>query len=189
VVFPAGAWFDSRLHSLIEDLERTHPAWAARGNFGWLPGARMPLRCLKDSASLGLARTSCPIPVVALGPGALLLNAPRLRATGVHKDLENPAAVDAVTGLCSAGLKVDLLSFVDERLFMLHPGIRFEERAPATAKECLRLFDRALAHQRRTKPATLLDRFMHRSLLLEFQGKSYRLKEAAEKLARKTKSR
>ena len=36
---------------------------------------------------------------------------------------------------------------------------------------------------------TLLDRLMHRSHLLEFQGRSYRLKEAAEKLARKPKSR
>jgi DNA replication protein DnaC len=31
--------------------------------------------------------------------------------------------------------------------------------------------------------STLLDRLMHRGLLLEFQGKSYRLKEAAERLA------
>lgn len=36
---------------------------------------------------------------------------------------------------------------------------------------------------------TLLDRLMHRSHLLEFDGKSYRLKEAAEKLARRPKSR
>jgi len=40
-----------------------------------------------------------------------------------------------------------------------------------------------------TTATTLLDRLMHRSHLLEFQGKSYRLKEAAEKLARKPKSR
>jgi DNA replication protein DnaC len=31
--------------------------------------------------------------------------------------------------------------------------------------------------------STLLDRLMHRGVLLEFQGKSYRLKEAAERLA------
>jgi DNA replication protein DnaC len=31
--------------------------------------------------------------------------------------------------------------------------------------------------------STLLDRLMHRGILLEFQGKSYRLKEAAERLA------
>ncbi len=35
---------------------------------------------------------------------------------------------------------------------------------------------------------TILDRLMHRSHQLEFEGKSYRLKEAAEKLARKPKS-
>jgi DNA replication protein DnaC len=40
-----------------------------------------------------------------------------------------------------------------------------------------------------TTATTLLDRLMHRSHLLEFQGKSYRLKEAAEKLARKPNSR
>lgn len=40
-----------------------------------------------------------------------------------------------------------------------------------------------------TTATTLLDRLMHRSHLLEFQGRSYRLKEAAEKLARKPKSR
>jgi DNA replication protein DnaC len=36
---------------------------------------------------------------------------------------------------------------------------------------------------------TILDRLMHRSHQLEFEGKSYRLKEAAEKLAGKPKSR
>jgi DNA replication protein DnaC len=36
-----------------------------------------------------------------------------------------------------------------------------------------------------TMGTTLLDRLMHRSLQLEFEGKSYRLKEAADKLARK----
>jgi len=40
-----------------------------------------------------------------------------------------------------------------------------------------------------TTATTLLDRLMHRSHLLEFHGRSYRLKEAAEKLARKPKSR
>jgi DNA replication protein DnaC len=40
-----------------------------------------------------------------------------------------------------------------------------------------------------TMATTILDRLMHRSHLLEFEGKSYRLKEAAEKLARKPKSR
>lgn len=40
-----------------------------------------------------------------------------------------------------------------------------------------------------TMATTLLDRLMHRSHELEFEGKSYRLKEAAEKLARKPKSR
>lgn len=35
---------------------------------------------------------------------------------------------------------------------------------------------------------TMLDRLLHRSQSLEFEGRSYRLKEAAEKLARKTKS-
>ena len=40
-----------------------------------------------------------------------------------------------------------------------------------------------------TTATTLLDRLMHRSHLLQFQGRSYRLKEAAEKLARKPKSR
>ena len=32
---------------------------------------------------------------------------------------------------------------------------------------------------------TILDRLMHRSVMLEFEGKSYRLKETAERLARK----
>jgi DNA replication protein DnaC len=36
---------------------------------------------------------------------------------------------------------------------------------------------------------TVLDRLMHRSTLLEFQGKSYRLKEAASRLAQADKSR
>jgi len=35
---------------------------------------------------------------------------------------------------------------------------------------------------------TILDRLMHRSHQLEFEGKSYRLKEAAEKLSRKPKA-
>jgi DNA replication protein DnaC len=39
-----------------------------------------------------------------------------------------------------------------------------------------------------TMASTILDRLMHRSHQLEFEGKSYRLKEAAEKLARKPKS-
>jgi DNA replication protein DnaC len=39
-----------------------------------------------------------------------------------------------------------------------------------------------------TTASTILDRLMHHSHQLEFDGKSYRLKEAAEKLARPTKS-
>ena len=35
-----------------------------------------------------------------------------------------------------------------------------------------------------TMSGTILDRLMHRSVLLEFEGKSYRLKEAAARLAR-----
>ena len=35
----------------------------------------------------------------------------------------------------------------------------------------------------------ILDRLMHRNHELEFEGKSYRLKEAAENLARKPKTR
>jgi DNA replication protein DnaC len=34
---------------------------------------------------------------------------------------------------------------------------------------------------------TILDRLMHHCHLLEFDGRSYRLKEAAETLARQTK--
>ena len=34
-----------------------------------------------------------------------------------------------------------------------------------------------------TMASTILDRLMHRSRLLEFEGKSYRLKEAAQRLA------
>ena len=37
-----------------------------------------------------------------------------------------------------------------------------------------------------TMSATILDRLMHRSVLLEFEGKSYRLKEAAARLAHGT---
>lgn len=37
--------------------------------------------------------------------------------------------------------------------------------------------------------STLLDRLMHRGILLEFQGKSYRLKEAADRLAKGGTSR
>ncbi len=33
---------------------------------------------------------------------------------------------------------------------------------------------------------TILDRMMHRAVLVEFHGKSYRLKEAASRLARRT---
>jgi len=36
-----------------------------------------------------------------------------------------------------------------------------------------------------TMASTILDRLMHRSRLLEFEGKSYRLKEAAQRLALK----
>ena len=35
---------------------------------------------------------------------------------------------------------------------------------------------------------TILDRLMHRSAMLEFDGKSYRLKDAAERLVRKSSS-
>jgi DNA replication protein DnaC len=35
-----------------------------------------------------------------------------------------------------------------------------------------------------TMSGTILDRLMHRAVLLEFKGKSYRLKEAAARLAR-----
>jgi len=35
-----------------------------------------------------------------------------------------------------------------------------------------------------TMSGTILDRLMHRSVLLEFEGKSYRLKEATARLAR-----
>lgn len=38
-----------------------------------------------------------------------------------------------------------------------------------------------------TISTTILDRLMHHCHLLEFNGRSYRLKEAAETLARKTK--
>ena len=37
-----------------------------------------------------------------------------------------------------------------------------------------------------TMSTTILDRLMHRSTLLEFEGKSYRLKEAAARMARDT---
>jgi len=33
---------------------------------------------------------------------------------------------------------------------------------------------------------TILDRLMHRAAMLEFEGKSYRLKEAAARIARDT---
>ncbi|MGY3610086.1 MULTISPECIES: ATP-binding protein, partial [unclassified Bradyrhizobium] len=39
-----------------------------------------------------------------------------------------------------------------------------------------------------TMSTTILDRLMHHCHLLEFDGRSYRLKEAAEALARKTQS-
>jgi DNA replication protein DnaC len=39
-----------------------------------------------------------------------------------------------------------------------------------------------------TMSTTILDRLMHRSHQLEFEGKSYRLKEAADQLARRTRS-
>ena len=35
-----------------------------------------------------------------------------------------------------------------------------------------------------TMSGTILDRLMHRSVMLEFEGKSYRLKEAAARLVR-----
>ena len=34
-----------------------------------------------------------------------------------------------------------------------------------------------------TMAATILDRLMHRAAMLEFEGKSYRLKEAASRIA------
>jgi hypothetical protein len=37
-----------------------------------------------------------------------------------------------------------------------------------------------------TMATTILDRLMHRSHLLEFEGKSYRLKEAATRFAQNT---
>lgn len=37
-----------------------------------------------------------------------------------------------------------------------------------------------------TMGSTILDRLMHRSTLLEFEGKSYRLKEAAARIAQET---
>jgi DNA replication protein DnaC len=37
-----------------------------------------------------------------------------------------------------------------------------------------------------TMGSTILDRIMHRSSLLEFEGKSYRLKEAAARIAQET---
>ena len=37
-----------------------------------------------------------------------------------------------------------------------------------------------------TMASTILDRLMHRSRLLEFEGKSYRLKEAAHRIAGKS---
>ena len=39
-----------------------------------------------------------------------------------------------------------------------------------------------------TMSTTILDRLMHHCHLLEFDGRSYRLKQAAETLARETKS-
>ena len=38
----------------------------------------------------------------------------------------------------------------------------------------------------KTMGSTILDRHMHRSTLLEFEGKSYRLKEAAARIAQET---
>ena len=37
-----------------------------------------------------------------------------------------------------------------------------------------------------TMSTTILDRLMHRSAMLQFEGKSYRLKEAASRIARDT---
>lgn len=105
--------------------------------------------------------------------------------------------------LCSAGEQVALMRAYVEADLLVLDDLFLARRLPEAAAELLQ----AVVHQRyklrrsivvtsnrvvqdwgkylgdATMATTILDRLMHRAAMLEFEGKSYRLKEAAARLA------
>lgn len=105
--------------------------------------------------------------------------------------------------LCSAGEQTALMRVYVEADLLVMDDLFLARRLPEAAAELLQ----AVVHQRyklrrsivvtsnrvvqdwgkylgdATMATTILDRLMHRAAMLEFEGKSYRLKEAAARLA------
>lgn len=105
--------------------------------------------------------------------------------------------------LCSAGEQAALMRAYVEADLLVLDDLFLARRLPEAAAELLQ----SVVHQRyklrrsiivtsnrvvqdwgkylgdATMATTILDRLMHRAAMLEFEGKSYRLKEAASRLA------
>jgi DNA replication protein DnaC len=65
--------------------------------------------------------------------------------------------------------------------YLVHQRYRLRRSIMITSNRVVQDWGKYLGDA--TMASTILDRLMHRSQLLEFEGKSYRLKEAATKLA------
>jgi DNA replication protein DnaC len=74
-----------------------------------------------------------------------------------------------------ADSSAELLQAIMYQRYKLHPAI------VVTSNRVVQDWGKCLGHN--TMSTTILDRLMHRSTRLEFEGKSYRLKEAAARMA------
>ena len=69
---------------------------------------------------------------------------------------------------------------------IIHKRYKFKRSVVVTSNRVVQDWGKYLGDN--AMATTILDRLMHRSAMLEFEGKSYRLKDAAERLARRPSS-
>ena len=69
---------------------------------------------------------------------------------------------------------------------IIHKRYKFKRSVVVTSNRVVQDWGKYLGDN--AMATTILDRLMHRSAMLEFEGKSYRLKDAAERLVRKSSS-
>ena len=69
----------------------------------------------------------------------------------------------------------------DELQSIVHKRYKLRRSILITSNRIIADWDKYLGDS--ALASTILDRLMHRSVLLEFKGRSYRLKEAASRLA------
>ena len=74
------------------------------------------------------------------------------------------------------------LAHADELQSLLHKRYKLRRSTFITSNRVIADWDKYLGDS--TLTTTILDRLMHRSVLVEFEGRSYRLKQAASRLAK-----